>query len=44
MIPIDANTYFCSKEKNQCRFVDTILLANVEDGKARLWKGGKGKP
>ena len=33
MIPIDANTYFCSKEKkkNNVVFVDTILLLSVEN-------------
>ena len=34
MIPIDANTYFCSKEKeknNVVLIVDTILLLNVEN-------------
>ena len=32
MIPIDADTYFCSKErkKNNVVFVDTILLLSVE--------------
>lgn len=34
MISIDADTYFCSKErkKNNVVFVDTILLLSVENG------------